>query len=315
MGIYDREYYRDESDGSSAFLRTNPAIKSLMAATIAVFLVVTFSAGDWVVLGLNANPEDVFGRWQVWRLLTDGFLHARQDVLGILVNMLLLFFLGRELEDRYGSREFAAFYLVSILLCSLAWVFSQNVGAPAVPVRPLGSTGAVLAVLALYALLFPDREVLFFFIIRMRIWLLAVILIGWEMFVAYGQARFSGVAHIGTGVAFAALYKSLDLRLTGFRARWPWPIGRRLRPKLRVVRPEKVPQQERRPPRPAARSGGAASTRPVPTVIYHEEQLDERLDQILAKIAREGRSGLTEEENRILQEASRRARDRREERR
>ena len=48
---------------------------------------------------------------------------------------------------------------------------------------------------------------------------------------------------------------------------------------------------------------------PVP-----EEQLDARLDDVLAKIAREGREGLTEEEHRVLQEASRRARNRRSDR-
>ncbi|MBV8270513.1 MAG: hypothetical protein JO252_29645, partial [Planctomycetaceae bacterium] len=45
-----------------------------------------------------------------------------------------------------------------------------------------------------------------------------------------------------------------------------------------------------------------------------EEQLDAKLDEVLAKIAREGRSGLTEEENRVLEEASRRARNRRSDR-
>jgi hypothetical protein len=35
---------------------------------------------------------------------------------------------------------------------------------------------------------------------------------------------------------------------------------------------------------------------------------------VLAKIAREGRDGLTDEENRVLQEASRRARNRRSDR-
>ena len=48
--------------------------------------------------------------------------------------------------------------------------------------------------------------------------------------------------------------------------------------------------------------------------FFPEEQLDARLDEVLAKIAREGRGGLTEEENRILHEASRRARDRRSDR-
>jgi hypothetical protein len=42
-----------------------------------------------------------------------------------------------------------------------------------------------------------------------------------------------------------------------------------------------------------------------------EEQLDARLDEVLAKIAREGRGGLTEDDHRVLQEASRRARNKR----
>ena len=50
------------------------------------------------------------------------------------------------------------------------------------------------------------------------------------------------------------------------------------------------------------------------TLVIAEEQLDARLDEVLAKIAREGRGGLTEDENLVLQEASRRARNRRSDR-
>jgi hypothetical protein len=42
-----------------------------------------------------------------------------------------------------------------------------------------------------------------------------------------------------------------------------------------------------------------------------QEQLDERLDEVLAKIAREGRDSLNDDERSILEEASRRARMRR----
>jgi hypothetical protein len=48
--------------------------------------------------------------------------------------------------------------------------------------------------------------------------------------------------------------------------------------------------------------------------VLPEEQLDARLDEVLAKIAREGRDGLTDDELRVLQEASRRARIRRSDR-
>ena len=48
--------------------------------------------------------------------------------------------------------------------------------------------------------------------------------------------------------------------------------------------------------------------------VLPEEQLDARLDEVLAKIAREGRGGLTDEDQRVLQEASRRARNKRSDR-
>ena len=58
----------------------------------------------------------------------------------------------------------------------------------------------------------------------------------------------------------------------------------------------------------------AAASKPSTTAVLPEEQLDARLDEVLAKIAREGRAGLTDDENRILQEASQRARNRRSDR-
>jgi membrane associated rhomboid family serine protease len=48
-------------------------------------------------------------------LLTYGFLHSTEDIAHILINMLVLFMFGREVEARYGKREFLLFYLVGII--------------------------------------------------------------------------------------------------------------------------------------------------------------------------------------------------------
>ena len=58
----------------------------------------------------------------------------------------------------------------------------------------------------------------------------------------------------------------------------------------------------------------ASVSKPAASGAVPEEQLDAKLDEVLAKIAREGRNGLTDDENRVLQEASRRARNRRSDR-
>ena len=85
-------------------------------------------------------------------------------------------------------------------------------------------------------------------------------------------------------------------------------------PRLRVVSPEPRESSPARPTVGATWSPSSAATRPTPTVVIPEEQFDEKLDEILVKIARDGRGALSEEENRILDEASRRARNRRSER-
>ncbi|MBX6315607.1 MAG: DUF1751 domain-containing protein, partial [Isosphaeraceae bacterium] len=84
----------------------------------------------------------------------------------------------------------------------------------------------------------------------------------------------------------------------------------------RVVAPEPRERVSSSPfsARPERPSPTPPSLQRSPTAVIPEEQLDARLDEVLIKIAREGRAGLTEEENRILQEASRRARNRRSDR-
>jgi hypothetical protein len=65
---------------------------------------------------------------------------------------------------------------------------------------------------------------------------------------------------------------------------------------------------------PTWSSEPASVSKPAATAVFPEEQLDARLDEVLAEIAREGRGGLTDDDNRVLQEASARARNRRSER-
>ena len=48
---------------------------------------------------------------EVWRLFTPIFLHA--TLWHLACNMLVLYWTGIRLEDRYGAKEFLAFYLLA----------------------------------------------------------------------------------------------------------------------------------------------------------------------------------------------------------
>jgi hypothetical protein len=75
------------------------------------------------------------------------------------------------------------------------------------------------------------------------------------------------------------------------------------------------PERETAPRKTATvRSDASRGARPAATPTVPEDQLDSRLDEVLAKILREGKNALTEEEKLVLDEASRRARMRRSDR-
>jgi hypothetical protein len=179
----------------------------------------------------------------------------------------------------------------------------------------IGASGAVTAVFVIYALYYWRREVLLFYVIPMPIWLLLTLTLGWELLMlirqiqargqTIGNAEVAYAAHLG-GAIYGYLFKSYDLR---------WSHLMRLfsfRPRLKVFNPPAA--RERRSAsrsvdlgRPGTAPPTATSVRPSINVVFAEDQLDERLDEILAKIAQEGRASLTEDENRVLLEASRRA--------
>jgi membrane associated rhomboid family serine protease len=309
MGIYDREYYRDKTRGSGWLSGEAPACKAIIAINVAVFVLQKMSPETLEPI-LWADSGKILHQFQVWRLLTAAFVH--DGPWHILFNMLFLWMAGHEMESFYGTRDFIALYVSSAIFSTLCWAVSDTFTPHAGMIPMVGASGAVMAVVVLYTLYYPRREVLFMFIIPVEMWLLLVLYLGWNLLQFLSGSpgdRTAYSAHLG-GAAFGYLFKSGDLRLSRLETMF------RRKPRLRIVpaEPRESSPTARPSMGPSWSPGTAASTRPAPTAVIPEELFDEKLDEILVKIAREGRGSLNEEENRVLEEASRRARNRRSER-
>jgi membrane associated rhomboid family serine protease len=301
MGIYDREYYRGEPGGPTWFGGVAPWCKTIIVINCAVYLgQQVLRADSEVLLGwLAASPEGIFKHGYIWQLLTATFLHV--GILHILGNMWFLWLVGREMESLYGSRDFLAFYLTAAVVSTLGWALLQLAAHQSHTVM-VGASGAVMAVVTLYTLYYPRREILFFFI-PMPMWALLLIYLVFPM--VNGQDhRVAYEAHL-VGAAFGFCYKQFDLR-------WSRLVdGKFRRPRLRIFSPVPFDQTRTRAPSSSRSSSEGAGAKSSTVTVLPEEQLDARLDEVLAKIAREGRGGLTEDDHRVLQEASRRARNKR----
>jgi len=306
MGIYDREYYRDKTRGAGWLSGVAPATKAIILINVGVFVAQKLFNGSFDAW-FAAQSSEIFGHFQVWRLLTATFLHDVHP-LHILMNMLFLWMVGREMESFYGTRDFVAMYVAAAVFSTLCWAVADRFGPhPGAPM--IGASGAVMAVAVLYTLYYPRREIMLF-IFPVEMWMLLGIYLGYDFiqFLSNSPEPVAYASHLG-GAAFGYLFKVGDLRLSRLEKVFRRP------PRLRIVSAEAREVTSSRPTiGPTWSPGTASATRPTPTTVIPEEQFDEKLDEILVKIAREGRGTLSDQENWILDEASRRARNRRSER-
>jgi len=323
MGIHDREYYRDETRDSGWFSGVAPACKTIILINVVAYLAQLFLPGERdhdsaFQTIFSASSDAILRHFHVWQLVTAPFLHDPNDIFHIFWNMLFLWMAGREMEAMYGSREFSLLYLTAAVFSTFCWAVIDQISPGVRNLQMVGASGAVMTVLVLYTLYYPRREILLFLVLPVETWMLLVVYLGRDALMLLQQLQgghglhgptTAFASHLG-GAVYGFLYKTYDLR-------WSRLFSRRgRRPRLRVVGTEPR-ERERTSPLPTtstrSASAGLVPRGPSPA-LFPEEQLDARLDEVLAKIAREGRSGLTDEENYILQEASRRARDRRSDR-
>jgi membrane associated rhomboid family serine protease len=134
-----------------------PVTQTLLIANVAVFLLQSAGGGEleaWFALW----PLD--RGFQIWQLVTYGFLHA--GIGHIFFNMLGLYMFGSDIERLFGSRYFLTYYLACLVAAALTQlVFTVLVGGP--PIPTLGASGALYGLLLAFGMYFPRRMVMLIF--------------------------------------------------------------------------------------------------------------------------------------------------------
>jgi membrane associated rhomboid family serine protease len=259
-------------------------VKLLIIANIVVFFVQLLANGanfPYLQQYLALSTEGI-RRGFVWQFVTYMFLHA--TIWHILGNMLILWFLGTEVEYFLGPKYFTRLYFMSGIFGGGLWL-AFNFTPLLFHHYPIyasciGASAAVLGCVVAYATLFPDREVAFllFFIlpINLRAKYLAMIAVGIDVaMLLMGGSGVANLAHLG-GAAFGYVYiKQLGYGTTPKWLLWFQDITARLRP-----RPGSAPRN-----------------------MSSDEFVREQVDPILDKIAREGLQSLTRRERKILESA------------
>lgn len=219
------------------------AVKTLLIATVAVFFCQALSRRLFdfdlePLLGLV--PFFVFHKGFVWQIVTYLFFHA--GLLHAAFNLLALWMFGCDLERMWGARFFAKYFFV----CGIAAGVSAAVITPNSPIPTIGSSGAIYGILLAYGLLFPDRQIMLWFLFPMKAkhFVVLIGLLAFYFSLTSSAGGISHVAHLG-GLLAGYLYLrgwGLVRRLHKSFLEWRW---RRSNRRYRVVRGGKHPDRGR----------------------------------------------------------------------
>jgi membrane associated rhomboid family serine protease len=235
MGIYDREYVRNErgAPGAPGAVGRGGGVGRLgawsfntwlIAVNIGVFVLQalvlrpyqsqwTGLVGDWLFQWGHFSTLLGFGRYEVWRLVSFQFLHA--DLMHLVFNMLGLYFFGSLVEQYLGKKRYAAYYLMCGLCGGLLYLVLNLVGYLGLPlpgalgVSPrtplIGASAGVFGVIVACAYIAPTSVVqLMFPPIPMKMRTFAygyVLLVVANLFFFRGANQGGDAAHLGGALA------------------------------------------------------------------------------------------------------------------
>jgi membrane associated rhomboid family serine protease len=223
----------------------------------------------------------------VWQVFTFQFLHG--GLFHLLFNLLGVWFFGRVVEHRLGTRGFLQLYFLAGIAGGLFQVSYDWITRTPLEISVVGASAGVLALLAAFALLEPNAQILIMFVlpVRARYILWAELAISAFFVIVPTSPGIAHAAHLG-GILTAIAYMRWDAsRVT---VSWNPLEGRRRKRQLVQAAAQVAKWRSRREP------PGAGEVPP-------EEFISKEVDPILDKISAHGIHSLTQREREILEAA------------
>ena len=139
-----------------------PVTQALLLANIAIYFLDQL-LGRTLTVWFALWPIGS-GEFWPWQIVSYAFLHG--DFNHLLFNMLGLWMFGSELEQVWGQKRYLQFYAASVIAAGLTQLLVNAVLGSGVPT--IGASGGLFGLLLAFAMIFPDRIILLFFVIPMK---------------------------------------------------------------------------------------------------------------------------------------------------
>ncbi|MCB1275602.1 rhomboid family intramembrane serine protease [Prosthecobacter sp.] len=315
MALHDRDYMREDS--SRSFSRTVQgltAFQIILGLNVAVFVMQFVFEVGWlrhplsgeVLMPLGGVSVHELARGNVWTLFTYMFVHG--SVAHFFLNMMLLWFAGRGVQQVFGSLHFTLIYLLSGIVGAGAEMAVNGFVQGDITTPLIGASASAFGLLMALAVVLPDEKItafIYFVIpVQLRLWTLAKGLFVIQLVFGLAGVLFQVLpeglqiayfAHLG-GAALGWFYA----RSLGYGGR-PLTYASQWQPA--DVRPERRPAMARARVRPVLDLENEAEDSPPANPLV--SLIEDEVNPILDKIGQHGIGSLTDEERRTLERASR----------
>ena len=190
-------------------------VKWLIISNTAIFLFTTLapaSATRWLGIFMLV-PDTVIHNFTIWQLLTYQFLHG--GPWHLIVNMLVLWMFGVQLERDWGTRRFLKYYFICGMGAGLCDVLVHAVMGDWSS-RTIGASGAIMGLLLAFGVLYPNQTILMEFLFPIKAKYFVMIYAAVELWssIAASNSGVSSVCHLG-GMLTGLIY--LKSRLPAVR--------------------------------------------------------------------------------------------------
>lgn len=206
-----------------------PVIKNLMIINLIIYFIISTNITN-ELFGFDVIDDGALYFWRndkfkIWQIVTHLFIHG--SLMHVVGNMFTLWLFGSMLENRWGSKRFLNFYLLTGIGASIVyllvkeiqfnWYASQipadilnqfaNIPAGNVPIdktylksfmilygSAIGASGATYGIKMAFALVFPNLMLFFPIPMKMKYYMFA-----WIIFEATSEilGTSEGISHIG----------------------------------------------------------------------------------------------------------------------
>ena len=218
--------------------KVNKIIIITMVAVFVLNTILTKTSGISLIPLLSLSVGGVKSGL-VYQFLTYPFIES--GLMGVIFEGLLIWFIGSELEQKWGQKFYIKFLLVAVLTSGPFYFIVGSV-FPSMGAYPLmGLTSFTYALLMAYAIIYSERQLTFMLLFPMKAKYFCMLLAGIQLYMGLTSgAGATSLSHlVAMGGAFVFLqYKSLQARGINLETLKKQRHKEKMKSKLSIVKDE-----------------------------------------------------------------------------